>query len=368
MKVLHVISGLNVGGAESFISNLISVLDGEDYKFDFLIKEKNITNEVIPKKCKENNYNIFITDSCYKHPVKNYFQVKKILSEKQYDVIHIHANALIYITPIIIANRNKIRTILHSHSVINNRGGIIARLVHVMNRTIIKKIKMTNIACSKEAGKWMFGSKNFQIINNAIDSKKYQYNNETAQKLKAENNLSNEIIIGHAGRFVETKNHKFIIKIFNEYQKKNPNSKLFLLGEGPLRREIEMLCKELGIEDKVVLKGNVNNVHEYLMMFDICLFPSKYEGFGFFMIEAQAAGLPVIASLDIPKQGVITDLVFFESLNSSAQHWANRINLIMRERKERVHYAELIQASKFDIESLKKGMKKIYGSDFIVSE
>lgn len=360
MKVLHILSGLNYGGAESFIYNLLLAMETEDYQFDFLLRNENVTNRLILEKCQEKHYKIWITKSYLRHPLKNYSQVRKIISENEYDIIHVHANALIYIVPILIAGGRNKKIVLHSHSVANNKGEAVARMVHNINRFIIRNLEITNIACSEEAGKWMFKEKEFRIVHNAIDSRKYQYDADVVQRLRECNDLSKETVIGHAGRFVDVKNHEFIVKIFNEYLKYNPDSKLFLLGDGPLRKKIEEQCENLKISDRVIFKGNVCNVYEYLMIFDICLFPSKYEGFGFFVLEAQASGVPVLVSNNVNRECAITNLASFVSLERSANDWAKKLIEMLQEKRERTYYTRLVQTSQYDISALKKEMQEIY--------
>lgn len=363
MKILHVLNGFNVGGAETFVYNLLSDINNEEYHFDFLIRNKEISNELLYAECKRRKGKIFVTESNIMHPIKNYFQVNKILKENHYDCIHVHANSLIYIVPILIAKKNNIKIVLHSHSVTNNKGRIIGKILHRINQKIIHHIDMENIACSTEAGKWMFNDREYTVIMNAINLKKYKYNDQVSERLKKENGITDEVVIGHAGRFVDVKNHEFLVEIFYEYQKKNTNAKLILLGDGPLRKKIEDKCRQFHIDNKVIFKGNVSNVNEYLMMFDICLFPSKYEGLGFLMIESQAAGLPVIASTTIPKQGVITDLVYYESLENSAIVWVNDIEQILDRKRIRESYAKQMQVSEFNTEVMIEEIKKIYGNN-----
>lgn len=365
MEILHVLNGFNVGGAETFVYNLFSNINNDEYHFDFLIRNRMINNELLYAECKKKNSNIFITESNIKHPIKNFLQVNKILKENKYDCIHIHANALIYIIPILIAKKNNIKIVLHSHSVTNNKGGYIGRIVHYINQKIIYNVQMNNIACSIEAGKWMFGDREYMVIKNAVNAGKYKYSYEVSERLKRENAIKDEVIIGHAGRFVDVKNHEFLVEVFYEYQKNNSHSKLVLLGDGPLRKAIEEKCEELHIRDKVIFKGNVTNVNEYLMMFDICLFPSKFEGMSFFLIEAQAAGLPIIASESINKQGVITDLLFFESLENSSEIWAKSMEQILGKRWIREKYAEQVESSEFSIKVMVREIEKIYGNNTI---
>ena len=87
-------------------------------------------------------------------------------------------------------------------------------------------------ACGDEAGRWMFNTDNFEVLNNAIDTDLYIYNEEKASKVKKEFGIENKFVIGHVGRFSTQKNHEFLIDVFNEVQKLKQDSVLVLVGDG----------------------------------------------------------------------------------------------------------------------------------------
>src|SRR5699024_6387747 len=141
--------------------------------------------------------------------------------------------------------------------------------------------------------------------------------------------LQNEVVLGHVGRFVTTKNHTYIIDVFNEYQKLNSNSILLLIGSGELQDKIMEKAEKLNLVPKIKFLGDRSDVHELLQAFDIFIFPSIYEGLPVTLVEAQASGLPIIASDSITKEVKITNLVNFRSIHEEPIKWAQTIkNLI----------------------------------------
>ena len=139
-------------------------------------------------------------------------------------------------------------------------------------------------ACTEYAGKWLFGKKvverkELNVINNAIDLKKFEFNENIRGDLRKELGIKEDVlVIGHVGRFMKQKNHDFLIDVFNELIKKNENSILMLIGQGPLLNEMKQKVRDLSIEDKVKFIGQVTNVEKYYNIMDVFLFPSIYEG------------------------------------------------------------------------------------------
>ena len=105
----------------------------------------------------------------------------------------------------------------------------------------------------------------------------------------------NERIITHISNFRKVKRIPDVIKIFYNIQKQIP-AKLMMVGDGPEKEKAELLCKELGIEDKVIFFGNSNEIDKILCLTDLFLLPSETESFGLAALEAMACRVPVISS------------------------------------------------------------------------
>lgn len=177
----------------------------------------------------------------------------------------------------------------------------------------------------KKQGKFLFESKNFKIINNGINIDKYIFNSENKEKYKREFNLNNEFVIGLIARFDEQKNHKFLLEVFNEYQKLNPNSKLILIGEGKLETQIKSRVKELELENKVLFLGRRMDAYKIYSLFDIYLMPSLFEGLSISIVEAQVNGLKCYTSTAVDKSSNICGNVEFLDLELGAKKWAETI-------------------------------------------
>lgn len=177
-------------------------------------------------------------------------------------------------------------------------------------------------ACSETAGRFMYGKLKFQIIKNAINLENYRYDEEKRKNMRRNCGIGDEIVIGNVSGLREQKNHSFLIDVFFEFLKIYPDAKLVLVGDGELRRQIECKVSDYGIENNVILTGNVNNAEEYYQMFDAFVMPSFYEGLPFAAVEAQASGTFCLLSNRVDTSIKLTPLIHFFDLYKPAADWA----------------------------------------------
>ena len=175
--------------------------------------------------------------------------------------------------------------------------------------------------------------------------------------MKEKLGVTDKFVIGHVGRFRFQKNHSFIIDIFKEVCKKEPNSTLLLVGDGPLEEEIKKKVDDLGLLDKVKFLGARDDVNDLMQAMDIFILPSLYEGFGIVLIEAQASGLKCVISDSIPTDAIITKKVKRLSLDDDISIWVEEILSNKSERKEGI---KDIEKSKYDITSNAKWLENFY--------
>lgn len=222
------------------------------------------------------------------------------------------------------------------------------------------------MACSELAGRWLFGDKTFDqgkvyILNNAIDLSKFKYNEEVRKNKRKELEIDDDtFVIGHIGRFVQQKNHTFLIDVFNEVQKKKANAKLILVGQGPLKDEIENKVKNLNLENKVVFLGQREDVDELYQAFDCFVLPSLYEGLGMVLIEAQASGLPCIASTEIPDIARVTEKLKFVRLDENIDYWKNSILKLSDLKNRKEDQLQDIQNRGYNIEKEVEKLEILY--------
>lgn len=349
------------GGVEQCAMNYYRNIDKSKIQFDFIC-DSDSTNipydeiEVLGGRC------IIVP------PYQNIFKFQKVFEkicrENKYKIVHSNVNSL-SILPLKAAKKAGVPIrIAHSHSTSNKKEWK-KTLIKESLKPFSKKYSTNYFACTEFAGRWLFGDKtynegNVTLINNAIELNSFDYNEEVRKEKRNEFNINdNTLVVGHVGRFVVQKNHSFLIDIFNEIHKKNQNSVLILIGEGPLEEKIKEKVKKIGLQGCVEFLGKRNDVNKYYQAMDIFLFPSLYEGLGMCLIEAQVSGLRCITSTEVPKVVKITKYIEFLNLKNKAGIWANECLKEMKE-LERKSQMEVISKNGYDIKKEAKKLENIY--------
>ena len=268
------------GGVESVVMNYYRNIDRDKIQFHFLCDEDSTD---IPYDEIERLGGKVIVIPPYQKLFKYQKELYKIFKENKYKIVHSHINAL-SVFPLRIAKKAGVPIrIAHSHTTSNKKEWK-RNLAKNILRPFSKVYANQFFACTEHAGKWLFGKKvverkKLNVINNAIDLKKFEFNEKIREDLRKEFGIKEDtIVIGHIGRFMKQKNHDFLIDIFNELIKKNDNSILILIGQGPLLNEIKQKARNLDIENKIKFIGQVTDVERYYNIMDVFVFPSIYEG------------------------------------------------------------------------------------------
>ncbi|MCB0372549.1 MAG: glycosyltransferase family 1 protein [Muricauda sp.] len=373
IRILQVLTIMNRGGAEAMIMNYYRNMDRAKVQFDFLLhrEEKGAYDDEI----KSLGGRIHIMPNinpgnyfAYTAALKQFFK-----THPEYKIVHSHLNGL---SGIILkqARKHGITTrIAHSHTSLfhinlnpfskerASLGYIFKFMVQNLLRNSVRRNSNYYFSCGDKASLWLFGRKNLsrvQIINNAIATDDFEYNSEVSSSLRKELGLEESLVIGHVGNFVPEKNHHFLLQVFNEIKKKEPTSKLMLVGGGGLQRQYEELAAQMGLGKSVVFMGVRKDVNQLLQAFDVFLFPSTNEGLPVTLIESQAAGLKILASENISNELDITGNLIFMSLEKSPLEWADQ--LIQMANYERVGTRQKIVDGNYDIKSNAAELQKFY--------
>ena len=320
IRVLQCINGLGSGGAEKDIINWMEELKSENIYFDFLIRSNDIFFE---KEVLEAKGNIYVVASFPKHIIRNIKQTYDFLkiNHSKYNAIHVHGNSTFYIIPLIFAKKFNIPIrIFHVHS--TETTSFISNMIHKFNCKLLPKYANSGIGCSEKALKYA-NMKYGIVIKNMINKKDFFCINSSKDGIKKKYHVSEyKNIYIHIGRFLEVKNHKFLLEVFNEIKKIEPYSCLRLVGTGPLFEDIKRRVEIMNLTENVKFIGQTTSVNELLNISDLMIFPSLYEGIPLTMIEAQATKTKILASEKIDKESAISPYVKFYSLENSAKEWA----------------------------------------------
>lgn len=361
IRVAHVIGNWLGGGVESVVMNYYRNIDRNKVQFDFLCSESS--TDIPYEEIEKLGGRVFIVPN-YTKVFKYQKELKKIFKENNYKIVHSHISTM-SVFPLRAAKKAGVPVrIAHSHSTTNKKEKKKNLLKQIL-RPFSRVYATDYMCCSELAGRWLFGNKeydkgNVYLLNNAIDLDKYKYDESLRKEKRKELGISDDtLVIGHVGRFVEQKNHRFLIDIFNEIHKKNSNSLLLLVGQGPLKKEIENKVEELKLNDSVRFLGQRNDINELYQTFDVFCLPSLYEGLPVVGVEAQATGLLCELSNDMTKETKVLDTTRFISLNTSVEEWANKILDDIKKYK-RIDSSKEMTDKNFNIKEEAKRLEKYY--------
>lgn len=325
LRILHAVVNMNRGGAETLIMNLYRNIDRSKVQFDFLTcKEGMFDSEIIQLGGKVHRIP-YVTDVGHFGYIKalNHF----FSSHSEYRIVHSHMNQM---SGFVLRAAKKAGVpvrIVHSHNT-SSEGGFLARTYKSYAGNFISTCSTHLLACSSDAAKWLFAdnANKSVILKNGIECDKFSFSQNVREQIREEFNLaSDQLVIGHVGRFTKQKNHSFLIDIFAQLTKVQRRVVLMLVGDGPLRKEMEQRVEELGLVHHVKFLGIRSDIERLLQSFDVLAFPSFHEGLPLALIEAQRAGLPCVISDTISKEvDMGAGLVKYVCINNLG-HWVNTI-------------------------------------------
>ena len=356
LRILHVVTYMGRGGLETMLMNYYRHMDRSKVQFDFLVHRDfnaDYDDEILSLGGRIYHVSRLVPWSKrYRQELKEFYK-----AHPEYKIVHVHQDCLSSVALQCAKECGIPIRIAHSHSASAVKNIKYPIKLHYMKK--IPKYATQLFACGELAGNWMFGGADFEVVHNAVDTENYICSQEKYQKIREQFGVKNEILIGHVGSFSPAKNHSFIIDIFNEVIDKQTNAKLILVGNGDGRPAIEEKVKSFGLEDKIIFTGIRTDVNEIMQAMDVFLFPSLYEGLPVTLVEAQAAGLPILMSDQISEESVITqDLITIKSLSDSADAWADKLIEIAGQKKEN-HILE-VRESGYDIQNEAKKLQEFY--------
>lgn len=361
MKVLCInTNGLHNDGITNSIFTYYEYIDKSDMKID-LLKTKD-TDETIISRAKAIGLNVVFSD--YRRNVLRYIiKTAKLIKAESYDIVHVHGSSSILSIDLLAAFLGgcKVR-IAHSRNTKCKHN-----FINLLLKPLFYSLCTARFACGNDAGKWLFGNRSFQIVKNAKNIDAFSYHANVRETIRKQHQWSDKIVIGHVGNFNYQKNHEFLIDVFHEIAKQHPNSILVLIGSGSdYLNSAKEQVRHLGIEDKVIFMGSINNVPDMLQAMDFMLFPSRFEGLPNVVLEWQIAGLPAVISNKITKECALTNLINFASIDDGTEIWCTEVDKVIaycklanREKDSEKAKIELRKAG-FDIVESSKRLKKMY--------
>ena len=349
IRVLCVFSTLDRGGAESMCMNLYRHIDRNEVQFDFVKhtpKKGNFEDEIL-----ELGGRIFEAPryKAYNTIQYRYWWKRHLEGHPEHQIIHGHFFTIsaVYFS---VAKRLGRKTIGHVHA-----SGADEFLKGFLTSQI-NRVTDYPIACSQQAGEWIYGKRPFKVLNNALDTELFHYNEEKRKEYRDKLNLGNCLVLGTVANLSSVKNPMGLIDIFLKVHAKQKDSKLLWVGEGAQRNLIEERIKQEGITDSVFLLGQRGDVNKLLQAMDAFLLPSLNEGLPVSLIEAQASGLPCYVSNTVTTEADITRLCRFLPLNE----WDQWADAILSDKTPRTDTGQKIIEAGYDIRTTAAWLQDFY--------
>ena len=330
MRIIQVVDRLkNISGVAHAIMNYYRAIDRDAVQFDFLVNEYDAqlkeeveslggTVTTIPKLSLTNYRKVCVALHTFFDNTRGVYQI-----------LHSNFYQIDWLVFPIAKKYGITCCISHSHST-KYSDHLIRAIRNAIFSWPLRKHATHYMACSRKAGEFLFGKRSVKkkslfVLNNAINISRFRFDSAKRESVRNELELSDAVVMGHVGRFCKQKNQLFLLEIFQTYLTIEPTARLLLIGTGEDEAEFVRIAEEKGIFDKITILHNRSDVPDLLAAMDVFVFPSTYEGLGIALVEAQASGLPCVASTEIPEEAAVSEHVSFLSLKAPIDDWVNEV-------------------------------------------
>lgn len=323
IRILQCVNNMHRAGLETLLMNYYRSMDRSKIQFDFLTHRPERSD--YDDEIESLGGKIYHAPRLYPQNYSAYFAYMRqfFREHPEYRIVHSHIDSMSCL-PLLAAKKAGVPVrIAHSHST-----AIDLDFKYPLKQCFRYGLRTTAnrfMACGQQAGEFLFGSKMFKVLPNAVDEEKFRFDPVCREAKRRELGISDAFVIGHAGRFTYAKNHEFLLRIFESVRKRDPSSVLLLAGTGEKEATIRDLAKALSVDDSVRFLGSRSDMDEVYQAMDVFVMPSRFEGIPVVGVEAQFSGIPCVFSDNVPKEVAFTDLCKFVDLQRGADHWAEII-------------------------------------------
>ena len=366
LRVLEVLRTVpdNPGGIETCVLRAAEPMDRDGLQIDFLTAYP-CTNPAWTARAEAMGGRMHTLGLAHGAGKRAMFSAMvRFLKEHPYDVVHVHSGWIMELAAWTAAARlaRAGRIILHSHGAGADENPAARLLKTAVCRPLVLRLSDERCACSQVSAKWIYGkraAKRVRVIRNGIPADRFRYDPRVREDLRKEYSVpETAFVAGYVANFYPVKNHPFLLEVFSEILERDPGAWLLLVGDGEEKERIRTYAERMKLADRVIFTGTTDRVPDCLQMMDAFVFPSWNEGFGLASVEAQAAGLPVVASDGVPKETRVTDGVVFLPLTAGAAAWAETV-LGFRGRT-RTDGADKVRAAGYEIRVIAEEIRKLY--------
>ena len=332
IRILQCVNKMDRAGLETMLMNYYRVLDRSQIQFDFLTHRPQ--DGPYDDEIRSLGGIVYHAPRLYPQNYATYLRfMARFFREHPYRLVHSHIDEMSAF-PLFTARRAGVPVrIAHAHS--NSVERNFKYAIKQAARRAVPHVATDYWACSMAAGAYLFGSQRADrvvVIKNAIDVERFAFDAAVRAEVRRELGLGpSALVMGCIGRFVPEKNQAHAIRLLAHMRGQGTDARLVLLGEGEELESCRELTSSLGVGSEALFLGSRPDVERFLQAMDVLLLPSRFEGFGNVAIEAEAAGLPVIASKGLPPDAFVLPSCRSVSLDAPLDEWAQAVTAAIAE-------------------------------------
>ena len=366
VRVLHVVGQMNRGGVETWLVQLLRAADPARLRMDFVTSTASsgaydadiarLGGAVFP--CERPTA-----------PARYARTFRRVLREHgPYQVVHAHLHHFSGL-PLALAARAGVPVrVAHSHldtRRLDAAAALPRRAYLSVMAGALRRWATHGLAASDVAAEALFGPRwredpRCSIVRCGLDFSPFRAHFDPRHVRASLGIAPDALAVGHVGRFDPQKNHAFLVQAFEALARRAPNAMLVLVGAGPLQQAVEADVARRGLAERVVFAGVRPDVPDVLRALDVFLFPSHHEGLPLAMLEAQAAGLPIVLSDTITREvELLPELVSWRSLRDPPDVWAEAIQAAVGRRSRRDPVA-VLERSAFSVHRSLAALLEVY--------
>ena len=346
IKVAMITSNLAMTGIGSVVVNYSKYMNKDKYEVTIIAGEPIASSYI--DICLANNITIIKLPSRRLKPKDFYFSLWQVLKKHEYSICHVHGNSATSSIELFLAALNGVKVrIMHCHT-----SECQHKKMHQLLSPFFKHLYTAAFACSSLAGNWIFGEGKFKVLQNGFETERFKFNIDKRNMYRSQLGLAGKFVIGHVGQINYQKNTEFSIKLFETFFAENDSACLLLVGNGRDRETYEEYIKNSACRDKIILYGESNDIPGMLSAMDVFIFPSRVEGLGIAVIEAQINGLPCVISDVVPKEVQVSKNVNFLPIGEeNMKKWFLEIMKFgsLNIEREKEYEANISKIEKFNI-------------------
>ncbi len=317
-----------IGGVENLILSYVSRFPCERIVCDYVVFGSPFSREA---EITARGGRVYVLPNRIRRPLQYRKALRTVFENERYDAVWANFAGLTNLDVLRVGKRYGVPIrIAHSHGTRLYWTGRLMRvlvpLFHTVNKPKVKRYATHFWACSQPAGRFLFPPavwERVSVLPNAVDTAVFSPSAEKRQEMRRSLGLDNAPVVGHIARLSAEKNQLFLLEAFQALYQRCKDARLLLVGDGECRELLEDAAQRLGIADAVIFTGFQTDTAAYYRACDVFVLPSLSEGLGLSLIEAQACGVPCIASTAVPKEADVTDTVRFLDLQEPISVWAD---------------------------------------------